>query len=40
MIVDLLNTECHYPLIKGEYFIYDNDAINNPDFVLEEKNGI
>jgi hypothetical protein len=37
MIVDLLNTECHYPLIKGEYFIYDNDAINNPDFVLEEK---
>ena len=24
MIVDFLNTKCHYPLVKGEYYIYDD----------------
>ena len=37
MIVDFLNTKCHYPLVKGEYYIYDDDASNEPYFVYENE---
>ena len=37
MIVDLLNKKCHYPLEKGEYYIYDDEANHTPKFVNDDE---
>jgi hypothetical protein len=35
MIQELIETECHFPLDKGNYYIYDDNINNKPLFVNE-----
>ncbi len=35
-MIKKLDTTCHYPLTKGEYFIYDDNENNKPLFLDED----
>ncbi len=35
-MIEELNENCHYPLTKGEYFIYDDNKNNKPLFLTED----
>ena len=37
MINELVETECHYPLYKGKYYIYDDNINNKPLFENENE---
>jgi hypothetical protein len=36
MIQELLKSNCYHALNQGQYFIYDNDVTNKPNFVSED----
>ncbi len=37
-MIKKLDTKCHYPLKKGNYYVYDDDINNKPLFCNEDEN--